>query len=161
MILPMISYTYHTKSAVISECYDMTHDISAYNAWKGPLISVCYVIIAVWYHWFHDMLAYIMAPARRDGAGCGRQAPGAPPPPASPLPTCYGRVLQVSCTGQRPWSRAWTCSVAATSSLRWKFHGNFKLNVTTSLNLLSATLYWDINSSAAHVGQLVVAGLKH
>jgi hypothetical protein len=45
-----------------------------------------------------------------------------------------------------------------------KIQGNFKLNVsyvTTSLNLLSAALYWDIYSPVAHVGQLVVAGLQH
>ncbi len=31
--------------------------------------------------------------------------------------------------------------------------GNFKLNLTTSLNLLSAALYWDIYSPVAHVRQ--------
>ncbi len=31
------------------------------------------------YHGFHDKFAYIMAPARRDGSGWGRQLPGAPP----------------------------------------------------------------------------------
>jgi hypothetical protein len=30
-----------------------------------------------------------MAPARRDGAGLGRHAPGAPPSPVSPSPTCW------------------------------------------------------------------------
>jgi hypothetical protein len=43
------------------------------------LISVCCDIIALWYHNFHDIIALIMAPARRNGAGCGRHAPGAPP----------------------------------------------------------------------------------
>ena len=33
---------------------------------------------------FHDFEAEIMVPARRDGAACGRHAPAAPPPPASP-----------------------------------------------------------------------------
>jgi hypothetical protein len=33
---------------------------------------------------FHNMLAYIMAPERRDGEGWGRQAPGAQLPPSSP-----------------------------------------------------------------------------
>ena len=65
-----------------------------------------------------------------------RQAPGAPPPPASPLPTCCGRVLQVSCTGQRPWSRAWTCSVAATSSLRWKFSRKFQVERNYKFELI-------------------------
>jgi hypothetical protein len=36
------------------------------------------------------MLAYSIAPARRDGVGWGRQAPRAPPPQASPSPTCSG-----------------------------------------------------------------------
>jgi hypothetical protein len=31
MILPTISYTYHTKSAMISACYDITHDIREYT----------------------------------------------------------------------------------------------------------------------------------
>ncbi len=42
-----------------------------------------------------------------------------------------------------------------------KIQGNFTLNVTASLTLLSAALYWDIYSPVAHVGQLVVAGLQH
>ena len=44
------------------------------------LISVSCDIIALWYPNFHDILALIMAPARQNGAGCGRYAPGAPPP---------------------------------------------------------------------------------
>ncbi len=57
-----------------------------HQSWYGPLISVTSDIIAMWYHRFHDMLVYIMAPARRDGAGWVRQAPSAPPPLASPSP---------------------------------------------------------------------------
>jgi hypothetical protein len=88
-----ISYTFHRVSALISVSYDKSHDIRAYNPWNGPLISVTSDITAMWYHGFHDMFAYIMAPARRDGAGWGRQLPAAPPPPASPSPTCWGRVF--------------------------------------------------------------------
>ena len=98
VILPTISYTYHTKCAMISECYDITHDFGHDMTWFGPLISVFWYIIAMWYHGFHDMFAYIMAPARRDGAGWGRQGPGAPPPPASPSPTCCGRVFSWTAT---------------------------------------------------------------
>jgi hypothetical protein len=39
-----------------------------------------------------------MSPARRDGAGWGRQLPAAPPPPASPSPTCWGRVSSWTAT---------------------------------------------------------------
>ena len=39
-----------------------------------------------------------MAPGRRDGAGWGRHAPAAPPPPASPSPTYWGRVLSRTAT---------------------------------------------------------------
>ena len=62
--------------------------------WYGPLISLSPDIMAIWYHKFPDMLPDIMAPGRRDGAGWGRQGPGAPPPPASPSPTCWGRVCR-------------------------------------------------------------------
>ncbi len=52
------------------------------------------------------MFAYIMAPARQDGAGWGRrQLPGASPPPASPSPTCWmvsGTVVQLSGDGLDP-----------------------------------------------------------
>ena len=74
-----------------------------------PMISVTYDINAVWYHTFRDIvayimapgrdiLAYIMAPGRRDGAGWGRHAPAAPPPPASPSPTYWGRVMSWTAT---------------------------------------------------------------
>ena len=47
------------------------------------------------------MFVYIMAPARRDGAGWGRQGPGAPPPPASPISdpaSAYVYVFQAHIT---------------------------------------------------------------
>lgn len=84
MILPMISYQNHMISPMISLSSDISHDFIANSPWYGCLISVSSDIIAMWYHTFPDMLAYIMAPARRDGAAWGRQALGAPPPPASP-----------------------------------------------------------------------------
>jgi hypothetical protein len=43
------------------------------------MISATSDIIGKLYHRFHDIIAYIMAPARRDGVDWGRQAPGAPP----------------------------------------------------------------------------------
>jgi hypothetical protein len=54
-----------------------------------PLISVLRDIIAIRYHMFYDISAYVMVPGRRAGAGWGRQAPGAPP--ASPLPKYWGQ----------------------------------------------------------------------
>ncbi len=95
------------------------------------------------------MFAYIMAPARRAGAGWGRQGPGAPPwpPPASPSPTwtCCGRVFSWTATGQRSWSRSWTCSVAATSSLIWKFSGKFQAECKYKFEL-SYSPCWPVRS---------------
>ena len=142
MKLAMISYQYHTKSAMISLSYDITHDIIADMLWYGPLISLSPDIIAIWYQGFYDMFPYIMAPARRAGAGpplvpgWGRQGPGAPPPPASISPTCWGRVFSWTATGQRPWSRSWTCSVAATSSIRWKISWKFQVERNSKFELV-------------------------
>ncbi len=112
------------ESALISVSYDKSHEIIAYNPWYGPLISVTSDITAMWYHGFHEMFAYIMAPARRDGLGWGHQLPGAPPPLASPSPTCWA-VSGDCCSGEqrRPWSSAWTCCsrCCQVSSLRWNF----------------------------------------
>ncbi len=59
------------------------------------------------YHGFHDVFAYIMAPARLDGAGWGRLLPGAPPPPVSPSPTCWAVSGDFySAERRRPGSRA-------------------------------------------------------
>jgi hypothetical protein len=49
-----------------------------------PLISVLRDIIQ--YQIFYDISAYVMVPARRAGAGWGRQAPGPPQAPATPSP---------------------------------------------------------------------------
>jgi hypothetical protein len=43
-----------------------------------------------------------MVPARRAGAGWGRQAPGAPPAPATPSPICWGRVFNWTVTALMP-----------------------------------------------------------
>ena len=74
--------------------------ISRYFQMIMPLISVTYDLYAVWYHTSHDILAHIMALGRRhgDGAGWGRHAPAAPPPPASPSPTYWGRVFSWTAT---------------------------------------------------------------
>ena len=136
VILPMISYTYHTKSAMISLYYDINHDIIADMLWYCPLISLYSDIIAIWYQGFYDMFPYIMSPARRAGAGWGRQGPGAPPPPASPSPRCWGRVFSWTATGQRPWSCSWTCSVAVTSSIRWKISGKFQVDSNYKFELI-------------------------
>ena len=46
-----------------------------------------------WILWYCILYYDIIAPAaRRDGAGWGRQTPGAPPAPATPSPTCWGRM---------------------------------------------------------------------
>ena len=112
MISPMISYMILQKSYVF--CHDIRY--LWYYSWyhgtfhmKSPMISVTYDIDAVWYHTFRDIivyimatgldiLAYIMVPGRRDGTGWGRHAPAAPPPPASPSPTYWGRVLSWTAT---------------------------------------------------------------
>ncbi len=94
--------------------YDIAFDIriTIYQAWLciwyDPLISVLLYTKAR----FDDISAYIMAPARQDGAGWGRQVPDPPPPSASPSPMYWGRWL--------PWSRAWTCcsGCCASSALR-------------------------------------------
>jgi hypothetical protein len=45
MILPTISYTYHTKSALISVSYDVTHDIRAYSICSG--VYAIYAMISL------------------------------------------------------------------------------------------------------------------
>ena len=112
----MISY--RISHMILQKSYVFGHDIRYlwYYSWyhcpfhmKTPMISVTYDINAVWYHTFRDIVAYIMAPAcdifayimapgRRDGAGWGRHAPAAPPPPASPSPTYWGRVMSWTAT---------------------------------------------------------------
>jgi hypothetical protein len=121
VILPTISYTYHTKSHMISVSYDMTHDIGAYNSnfWYHS-----HVISRIqWYvRLYHGTCA--AEAARRDGAGWGSQLSGAPPPPASPSPTCWA-VSGDCCSAERrrPGFRAWTCCsrCCQVSSWRWKF----------------------------------------
>ena len=122
MILRMISYFvhwyhvwYHKNNYKSLSCaifmadiiyisYVIAYDISitryhtCYCVWYMPLISVLRDIIAIRYHIFYDISAYVMVPARRAGAGWGRQAPGAPPTPATPSPICWGRVFNWTVT---------------------------------------------------------------
>ncbi len=66
------------------------------------------------------MFPYIIAPARRNGAGWGRQLPGAPPPPASPSPTCWavsGTVVQLNGDGVDPAHALVAVAAAEFSSL--------------------------------------------
>ena len=96
------------------------YDIICKIAWFG--IWLAYDIINLWHHSFYDIMdmssyvilhpisswicdiaSYIMAPAaRRDGADWGRQTPGAPPAPATPSPTCWGRVFSWTVTALIP-----------------------------------------------------------
>ena len=64
-----IGYDIISISYMISLSYDITHEIIADMLWYGPLISLSPDIIAIWYQGFYDMFPYIMAPARRAGAG--------------------------------------------------------------------------------------------
>ena len=87
MFSTMLSYQYHNISAMISTTYDIGYDFG-YDIpfeinnflYHSPLISEFSDIMSQ----FHVFVAVIMVPARRDGAACGRHAPAAPPPPASP-----------------------------------------------------------------------------
>ena len=101
----MISYMISEKpdfsslSCAIIICFRLCYhiNITIFRLWyqqlmiSAPVISSTPYIIALWYHNFSDIMsqfyvfiAVIMVPARRDGAACGRHAPAAPPPPASP-----------------------------------------------------------------------------
>ena len=83
----MLSYTFSHISPMISTTYDIGYDFG-YDIpfdinnflYHSPLISENSDIMSQ----FHVFVAVIMLPARRDGAACGRHAPAAPPPPASP-----------------------------------------------------------------------------
>ena len=81
MILPMTSW-YNS--------YVLATDIRSLWYW-GRLISL-----------FYDILAYIMAPGRREGEGWGHHGPAAPPAPASPPPTYWGQVLSWTATDLIP-----------------------------------------------------------
>ena len=98
-VLPMTSYTYPIN---LSHDISITRYHTCYCVWYMPLISVLRDIIAIRYHIFYDISAYVMVPARRAGAGWGRQAPGAPPAPAAPSPVCWGRVFNWTVTALMP-----------------------------------------------------------
>ncbi len=73
------NYWYHWQFTWIFACYSMFL----------RMISRTFDILAIWYH-LCSMIS--LPPGRRDGAGWGRHAPAAPPPPASPSPTYCWRV---------------------------------------------------------------------
>ncbi len=113
------------------------------------------------YQRFYDVIAYIMAPARLDGTGWGRQEPSAPPPSpsASPSPTwtCWGRGLSWTATA---WIQCMDLLQSRPPSFKFKVE-IFNLDVTSSSNLWTAVHHWHICSHLAQVGHLVVAGLQH
>ena len=87
----IICICYHIHIAIFRLWYQQLMILAMISAMLYPLISTTSYIIALWYQNFliscqnfHDFEAEIMVPARRDGAACGRHAPAAPPPPASP-----------------------------------------------------------------------------
>ena len=81
----------HIHLAIYRLWYQQLMILAMNSAMIYPLISTTSYIIALWYQNFlisyqnfHVFVADIMVLARRDGAACGRHAPAAPPPPASP-----------------------------------------------------------------------------
>jgi hypothetical protein len=123
----------------------------------------------MWYHRFYDVIAYIMAPARLDGTGWGRQEPSAPGPPRSPpastianfklnvLGSQRGRGLSWTATA---WTQRMDFSQSQLPSFKFKVE-IFKLDVTSSSNLWTAVHHWHICIHLAQVGHLIVAGLTH
>jgi hypothetical protein len=89
-------------------------------------------------HTISHFLWYHMVPARRAGAGWGRQAPGAPPAPATPSPICWGRVFNWTVTTLMPcmdllhWLLRAQCTAAesdgaaSSSPSRFKFTGTLR-----------------------------------
>jgi len=82
---------YYSNITIFRLWYQQLMILAMISAMLYPLISTTSYIIALWYQNFliscqnfHVFVAVIMVPARRDGAACGRHAPAAPPPPASP-----------------------------------------------------------------------------
>jgi len=56
-------------SYVIAYDISITRYHTCYCVWYMPLISVLRDIIAIRYHIFYDISAYVMVPVRRDGTG--------------------------------------------------------------------------------------------
>ena len=147
--------------------------ISVFLWYNNILISVCCYIIAFWYHWFHDIFPYIMAPARRDGAVWG---------PNLGAPAATGRRFTSSESGLAitdlnvlgsQWrllfiwtATAWIPRMDLLQSRlpSFKFKVKFfKLDVNSSSNLSwwAAAHRRHIYSHLAQVGHLEVAGLPH
>ena len=75
---------YHSNITIFRLWYQQLMILAMILAMLYALISTTSDIIALWYQNFHDIITDFMLPARRAGAACGRHAPAAPPPPASP-----------------------------------------------------------------------------
>ena len=75
---------YHSNITIFRLWYQQLMILAMILAMLYALISTTSDIIALWYQNFHVIVTDFMLPARRDGAACGRHAPAAPPPPASP-----------------------------------------------------------------------------
>ena len=122
-----------------------------------PLISVLSDISGIRYHIFYDISAYVMVvPARRAGAGWGRQAPGAPPAPATPSPTCsgWGRVFNRTGTKVEGGTWNWVYPERVQGYLKvgilssWKFssgrHGNFELTNLCPSHIQACSPRWPL-----------------
>ncbi len=86
------------QDIVLISCKSTLISVTSYH-WNFHMvlhmISLTYDISALWYVQFHDIfniiiiLALVMAPAQRDGAGRGRHGSGAPRLPVSPSPMIW------------------------------------------------------------------------
>jgi hypothetical protein len=121
----------------------------------------------MWYHGFYDKFAYIMKPARRDGAGWGPRAPASSCSESTTSESCLAIANVLG--GQwgllfRWTATAWILRRDLLQSLlpSFKFKVEiFKLDVTSSSNLWTAAHHWHIYNHLPQVGHLVVAGLPH
>jgi hypothetical protein len=99
-----VLHTVHRKYVFDIRCisYDFAHDISITRWYHISFFHIIYsfdisitrylshtISQILWYlSLFHGSIWHYLR-----SAGWGRQAPSAPPPPATPSPTCWGRVF--------------------------------------------------------------------